>query len=147
LVREFTFHFAIGESLQLGGGPFGARAVGTVADGRVKGDRITGRVIGPSADWAIIGPDGFAQIDVRAQIRTDDGADLYIHYTGSLELTDAITAALFGDGQTDFGDAYWWTHVRLESGSEQYRWVNRTLFVGQGRAAADGIEYEIYRLA
>ena len=35
---------------------------------------------------------------------------------------------------------------RLESGAEEYRWVNRTLFVGRGRGN-DGIEYEVSRLA
>ena len=52
-----------------------------------------------------------------------------------------------GDGETNFGAQYWYTNVRLESGAEQYQWVNRALSVGQGRMATDGIEYEIYRLA
>jgi hypothetical protein len=95
----------------------------------------------------IVGADGYAQIDVRAQLRTDDGADLYIHYTGSLEMNDAVMSAVQADGDTVFGDQYWWTHVRIESGAERYDWVNRTLFIGQGRIATDGIEYEIYRLA
>jgi hypothetical protein len=146
LVHEFTFHFAFGESFQIGGGPFGARFVGVVGEGWVKGDRINGHLVGPAADWAIAGADGYAQIDVRAQIRTDDGADLYLHYNGSLEMSEAAMAALLGDGETSFGDNYWFTHVRLESGAERYQWVNRAMFVGHGRAATDGIEYEIYRL-
>ena len=32
-------------------------------------------------------------------------------------------------------------------GETRYRWVNRTMFVGQGRATTDGVEYEIYRVA
>ena len=56
-------------------------------------------------------------------------------------------AAAAGDGETNFGAQYWYTNVRLESGAEQYQWVSRALFVGQGRMATDGIEYEIYRLA
>jgi Protein of unknown function (DUF3237) len=147
LVHEFTLHAAMGESVGVGGGPFGDRAVAVVADGWVKGDRITGRLIGPGADWVLVGSDGYAHIDVRAQIRTDDGATLYIHYDGSIELNQPVMAALFSDGETNYGDYPWYTHVRLESGADQYRWVNRTLFVGQGRVVADGIEYEMYRLA
>ena len=58
-----------------------------------------------------------------------------------------MVTAVLGDGETSFGDRYFCTHVRLESGAEQYLWVNRTLFLGHGRIAADGVEYEIYRLA
>ena len=80
------------------------------------------------------------------QIRTDDGVDLYLSYQGSLEMNEALVTALMSGGETSFADAYWCTHLRLESGAEQYRWVNRTLFVGRGRAN-DGIEYEVFRLA
>ena len=58
-----------------------------------------------------------------------------------------MVTAVLGDGETSFGGRYFCTHVRLESGAEQYSWVNRTLFVGHGRIATDGVEYEIYRLA
>ncbi|MDY7101929.1 MAG: DUF3237 domain-containing protein [Actinomycetota bacterium] len=147
LVHEFTLHAALGESFRIGGGPYGSRGVGTVAGGSVKGQRISGELVGPGADWVVRGTDGYAQIDVRAQIRTDDGAILYLSYNGSLELNEVTTAALAGDGSTDFGDNDWFVHLRLEAGAEQYRWVNRTLFVGRGRVVADGVEYEVHRLA
>jgi hypothetical protein len=147
LAHEFTLHASLGDTLQMGGGPFGARVVTTVTGGWVKGSRLNGRVVGPGADWAILGADGFAHLDVRAQVRTDDGADLFVHYTGSLELTDATMAALLGDGETEFVDQYFRSHVRVESGDERYGWVNRALFVGEGRIASDGVEYEVYRLA
>jgi hypothetical protein len=85
-------------------------------------------------------------IDVQAQIRTEDAPNLYIHDTGSLELNEAVMAAAAGDGETHFGAQYWYTHVRRESGAEQYQWVNRALFVGQGRMATDGIDQELYPL-
>jgi len=147
-IREFTLHAALGDTFPIGVGPLGSRSVGTVGEGWVRGERINGTLVGPGADWALLGADGYAQVDVRAQIRTDDGANLYLHYTGSLQLTDAVMAALLGGGdETNFGDAEWFTHVRIESGDERYQWVNRTLFVGHGRAVTGGIEYEIYRLA
>ena len=51
---------------------------------------------------------------------------------GSLEMNEAVMAAAAGDGETNIGAQYWYTHVGLESGAEQYQWVNRALFVGQG---------------
>jgi hypothetical protein len=147
LVPEFTFHATLGETLMVNGGPFGARTVICVTGGWAKGDRINGQIVGSGADWALLGADGYAQLDVRGQIRTDDGADLFIHYTGSLELNEAAATAAFSDAETSYADQYFRTHVRLESGAEQYAWVNRALFVGEGRLTSNGVEYEIYRLA
>jgi hypothetical protein len=77
----------------------------------------------------------------------DDDADLYVHYTRALELNDKAMAAVLGTEETSVGDQYFRTHVRIESGEERYAWVNRTLFVGEGRLASDGVEEEVYRLA
>ncbi len=145
LVHEFTLEVSRGESLTVGAGPSGRRVVAAVGSGRVEGDRINGAIVGPGADWAVLGGDGYFQIDVRAQIRTDDGAVLLLTYTGSLELNEKVTAALAG-GETRPEDQYCRIHVRMESGDERYRWVNRTLFVGEGRLTSGGVVYEISRV-
>lgn len=145
LVHELTFQVARGEAYPVGRGPFGQRVVAAVDGGWVTGERINGVIVGPGADWAVLGDDRFFQIDVRAQIRTDDGAVLLLTYTGSLELNEPVQAALSG-GETRFEDHYYRTHVRLESGDEGYAWVNRTLFVGRGRILPDGVVYEVYRV-
>lgn len=145
LVHEFTLQISRGETLLVGAGPFGRRVVGAVGDGSVKGDRINGAIVGPGADWAVLGGDGYFQIDVRAQIKTNDGAVLLLTYTGSLELNERVKAALAG-GETRFEDQYCRTHIRMESGDERYRWVNRTLFLGQGRLTDGGVVYDVYRV-
>jgi hypothetical protein len=145
LVHEFTLQVSQGEALLVGAGPFGRRVVGAVGDGSVTGDRINGAIVGPGADWAVLGADGYFQIDVRAQIKTNDGAVLLLTYTGSLELNDRVRAALRG-GETQLDDQYFRTHVRMECGDERYSWVNRTLFVGQGRLTPGGVVYDIYRV-
>lgn len=146
LVHEFTFHATLSETLPVGAVPAGTRAVAVVSGGRAEGERIRGAVVGPGADWAIIGSDGWVHVDVRLQVRTDDGAVLLLTYTGSLELNDAARAALRG-GSTNFGDHAFATHLRIECGDERYAWVNRTLFVGEGRLLPGGVEYRVHRLA
>lgn len=145
LVHEFTLTVTRGESFAVGDGPFGRRSVAAIGGGRAVGERINGELVGPGADWAVLGGDGYFQIDVRTQIRTADGAVLLLTYTGALEVNDRARKALAG-GETGFDDQYCRTHVRLESGAERYRWVNRTLFVGQGRLTPDGIVYDIARV-
>jgi hypothetical protein len=145
LAHEFTFTLSRGESMVVGTGPFGRRMVAAVEDGRVTGERISGVVVGPGADWAVLGHDGYLHIDVRAQVRTHDGALLLLTYTGSLELNDKVGAA-FAGGETTFADQYFRTHVRMETGDERYSWVNRTLFAGEGRITPGGAVYDVYRL-
>lgn len=146
LVHELTFRATLGESLPIGAGPSGQRAVAIVTGGVATGDRIRGTLVGPGADWVVIGADGYGQIDVRAQIRTDDGVHILVTYTGSLELNEKVMGS-FAGGETSFDDQYFRTHIRMECGDERYAWVNRTLFVGRGRMTGDGVEYEVYRLA
>ena len=145
LVHEFTLQVSRGEALLVGAGPSGRRVVAAVGDGSVTGDRINGMIVGPGADWAVLGSDGYFQIDVRAQIKTNDGAVLLLTYTGSLELNERVTAALAG-GETRLEDHYYRIHVRMESGDERYSWVNRTLFVGEGRLTPAGVVYDVYRV-
>src|SRR4051812_36607849 len=55
IIREFTLHFALGETFPIDIGPFGNRSVGTVGEGWAHGGRINGTLVGPTADWALIG--------------------------------------------------------------------------------------------
>ena len=147
LELEFTYDAKLAPALVPGAGPYGTRMVMTVIDGQVKGERISGTLTGAGADWAVIGPDGWARLDVRAQIQTDDGAVIYVSYPGLLQLTEKVMEAVqTGAAGTDFDDQYFRTTPRLETGDERYAWVNQTLFVGRGRMIPGGVEYEVYRV-
>ena len=145
LVQECVFHADLSEPLDLGSGPAGARMVIPVAGGWVKGARLNGTVVGPGGDWAVLGADGFARLDVRAQLQTDDGAVIYITYTGLLELNDAAMGGLAG-GSTEYEDQYFRTTPHFETGDERYRWLTTSLFVARGRLVPGAVEYEISRL-
>ena len=79
----------------------GVRVVGGVTTGTVRGHRVNGTIVGPGADWMLIGPDGFGRVDVRLQIETDDGAVIYVRYEGLIELNAASSAALMDRGRRD----------------------------------------------
>ena len=44
-----------------------------------------------------------------------------------------ILSALAGGEETDYGDTYFMTQPRLETGDPRYEWVNRTVAVAEGR--------------
>lgn len=147
LHHEFTMRAAVESGLPIGAGPSGLRLVAAVTTGTVTGERVNGTIVGPGADWVKVGDDGFARVDVRLQIRTDDGALIYASYDGLLELNDTTIAALGNPSrETAWDDQYFRTAPVFETGANQYEWMQRSLFVARGRVTTDGVEYEVYRV-
>ena len=115
--------------------------------GEVVGNRLNGAVLG-GGEWALIGPDGYLRVDVRAQIETNDGAFLYVQYSGLLEMNAAVQNATENQTGTEFTDQYFYTNPRFETGDARYSWLNTTFFIGEGRIIPDlGIEYRVWRPA
>lgn len=92
---------------------------------------------------------------MRTQARTADGESLYIHYTGVLKIDEAGGKVLgwAKDAKTtNFGDHQWFAGPIVETSSEKFKWVETTLFVGEGRfvveddGASEAVEYEIYKV-
>lgn len=147
LALEFMFEAQLGEPLIPGAGPYGTRMVVPLASGTVKGERITGTVTGTGGDWALVGPDGWARVDVRGQILTDDGAVILVTYGGVLELNEKVMVAMAAGEGTEFEDQYFRITPRLETGDARYGWVNQTVFIARGRLVGGGVLYEVYRAA
>lgn len=147
LQYEFTIHPTLGTRHVVGAGPYGGRVVAGVDGGWVRGERMNGAVVGPGADWALANGDGFARVDVRLQIVTDDQATVFVAYTGLLEVNDAVSAALTSpDKETSWDDQYFRVTPRFECGAQQYSWLHHSVFVARGRIATDGVEYEVSRV-
>jgi hypothetical protein len=145
LVHEFSFTAMLKPPLPIGAGPLGTRVYYDVIGGEISGDRLRGTLLG-GGEWALVGADGFIRIDVRLQAETHDGAFLYIQYRGLLGLNDAVQGALESGAGTDFGDQYFFTNPRIETGDERYAWVNTTFFVGEGHVLPGlGVEYRVFR--
>lgn len=147
LVHEFTFTAQLAPSVPVGTGPFGTRRIREVVGGEVTGDRIRGRVGTGGGDWVLLGPDGWGRLDVRLTIHTDDDAHLYVQYFGVIEYTDAALAANAGERSSDYDEHYFRTAPRIETGDERYAWVNRTVFVADGRLhPGPVVEYRVHRV-
>lgn len=96
-------------------GPAGTRVVVDVLEGRVEGERLKGALEGPGGDWFLVGPDGTGTLDVRAQIRTDDGALIHVHYVGRTDGREAANGApIYVAPMFETGDtlAYEWYEAR-----------------------------------
>lgn len=126
---------------------FGSRMFVEIAEGKVSGERLNGTLLSGGGDWIVLGTDGWGQVDVRGQIGTDDGAYIYTHYTGLLELNDKVMNAIANGSATDWNDQYFRTTPRYETGDERYSWMTTSLFLAEGHLlAGSGVEYRVFRV-
>ena len=147
LVFEASYRAQITPPLDVGPGPSGHRMVFAVTGGDVEGERLNGIIHPGGGEWFLAGADGFGRVDVRFQMTTDDGANIYVQYFGILELTEATMAAVGTGAGSDFEDHYFRTTPRLETGDGRYAWVNQTVFVGKGHVLPGLlVEYDLYRV-
>lgn len=149
LIQELEYHADLIGMDEVGGGPFGQRMIANVSGGQFVGDRLKGSIVGAGADWLLVGQDGFCRLDVRATFKTVDGALIYVQYYGVAEMTPAVMDILAGGvDSTNYGDQYFFTNPRMETGDERYSWVNQTMFIGEGRLVpGPAVEYRVYRVA
>jgi hypothetical protein len=134
----------LGDSITIGKVPIGTRSIGVVTGGTFEGERLKGTVLTPGADWVLFDERRIGRIDVRLILKTDDGANIYMQYFGVLQLNTAMQTAFAEGTETQFGDNYFMTQPRFETGDERYSWLNDVVAVAEGRAIAGGVEYLVY---
>ena len=144
LTPLFELQGRIGSNTMVGQAPVGTRVIAELTGGTFTGERLSGQVLTPGADWLLIDNSGFGHIDVRLTLATSDGAHIYMRYTGLLEYNDALTAALAEGGTTRYGDNYFVTQPRFETGDARYAWLNSIVAVAEGRLLEGGVQYRVF---
>ena len=82
-----------------------------------------------------------------AQFTTHDGAYILLHYTGLVEQSVAFKSAAEASEEIGFEDQYMRLSIQFDTGDPRYAWLNRHLFVAQGRLLGTGhIEYAKFRI-
>ncbi len=139
LVPLATLQVQLKPPIEVGAGCAGTRVIVEVASIQVKGDRLNAEMMGGAvADWLLIGPEGTGTLDVRAALRTDDGAIIFMQYNGKLgsDLSQGLQLPT---------TAY--VAPRFETCDERYAWLNRIQAVGKGTVHEDlSLDYEWYEV-
>lgn len=142
-----NYHAVLGDNVEVGAGAFGNRVIVEVHGGAFEGPRIKGKFReAAGADWLTLGADGYGHLDVRVTLQTQDDALVYMEYTGKLQINEAAANAMAGNGQTDYGDHYFYTTPRFQTGDERYAWMNNIVCVSQGRLLPNRVEYNVYQM-
>lgn len=122
--------------------PGGERVIVTVTGGAFEGPRLKGTIMPTGGDW-VLSNDGVIRLDVRATLQTDDGAYVYVQYFGIKRPEEGKAAAEPG-GATEYGQEYFMTSPRFETGDERYAWLNGLVTVAEGKAIPGGVAYRVY---
>jgi len=139
--------------LAVGASPWRNRRVSDIAGGRFEGPRLTGNVRRSGTDWSEGGQavDGgiATAIDVRSLWETDDGALIYVTYTGRLIIPAGVTGAFRDPAALEALDpaAYYFRIAPMfETAAEPYRWLNEMVVVGMVKRTPKGVDYRIFEV-
>src|SRR5437660_8503629 len=123
----------------IGQTPAGIRQVFIVKAGTFDGPKLKGTLLPGGGDWATLRPDGAVQLDVRATLSTDDGALVYVYYSGIIGDAMKIAGRIFGGEDVPLSEYYFYSNPMFQTGAPQYDWLNRTVAIGRGRVIAGGV--------
>jgi hypothetical protein len=130
-----TVTIRVDDQMRLEGAPFGTRVVGTAAECRWEGDRITARgVLTPATDWVLVDSAGNGTVDARMTFETDDGAVICLRYQGRIAYRGEAGARVV-------------VAPTFETNDERYAWLNWVQAIGKGRRRGTELVYELYEVS
>jgi hypothetical protein len=142
----FSLAIEVGAPIVAGDFGYGVRRIVPILGGKVRGEDIKGRILPYGADFQIIRPSGFTELEAKYAFEMDDGAIVYIENTGirfgPKELLDRIANGEIVDPAL----IYFRSVPRFETGAENYRWLMESLFVGVGARYPDRVEIDVHQV-
>lgn len=148
---EFIFHFEldIEPAIEIGDVPIGRRLIGPIAGGSFEGPGLPGgpplkgEVVPGGGDWLFVRSDGVLDLDVRTTLRTEDGALIYMPYTGLLVIPEGqMPQVMSGEVPPD----YMTVSIRFETGDERYAALNQLIAVGTGSLGPGKVYYDVFAI-
>jgi hypothetical protein len=128
LQSEFAFELLLDVDPQIDAGHV---RIAPVTGGTFSGPGLRGTVHPGGADY-ITQVAGHSSLDVRITLETDDGALVYMTYTGIVARGDA--------------GLYWRVRPIFSTASEKYDWLNHAVFVGKNKQVPDKVAYDVFRI-
>ena len=133
LVPMGTITAQLGDQIELGSGPKGVRLISDVVSLEVASERVKASLAtNDAADWLTISDNGtLGCLDVRFTLKTDNGAYIYVEYSGRAEMETGLIA----------------TAPTFQTSHEKYLWLNRVQAVAAGYIDDTGkLTYSLYEV-
>jgi hypothetical protein len=123
--------------------PLGTRLTFAIGGGRCDGPRLSGEFLAVGGDWVLIGTDGIARLDVRATLRTDDGATVDLTSTGRAHLDGDAVRRFYAGELVGMGEMYARSSPLFVTGDERYAWLNGLHTVAVNRFSLAEVHYDV----
>ena len=128
LESEFLLELSLDVADQLDNGH---TSIAPVTGGTFGGPKLKGTVRNFGADW-ITQVSGHSSLDVRIVLDTDDGAIIYMSYTGVIR-----------PGENGL---YWRVRPIFQTASEKYDWLNHIVCIGKNKQIPGKVAYDIFQI-
>jgi hypothetical protein len=100
-------------------------------------------------DWEIVrnhdGDQQTAHLDTRYNLRTHDGAAIYLQTTGTRTGQREVLESL-GRKEVSAEDFRMRLHVMAETGDERYSWLNQAVIVASAGRVKNMVIYDAFQL-
>ncbi|KAI0478860.1 hypothetical protein GGR56DRAFT_689889 [Xylariaceae sp. FL0804] len=116
-------------TIDMGLAPQGSSKLIPIIGGSFDGPRMSGKILDVGGDWGLTDRFGTYHADTRYQLRTDDGADIYIRTAGPAQADGTL-------------------HLRatFDTGSPDYYWLNNIIAVGVLNSGDDYVVIDAWQL-
>lgn len=122
-----ALRLATAATLEIGATSLGTLMIFPVVGGSFEGERLRGKVLAGGGDWVTADGNGAFTLDLRVTLETDDGALIYMTFTGV----------------RDDATHYFRTVPRFETAAPRYAFLNRLLAIGIGEIRPEGPRHVI----
>ncbi|SEH50277.1 DUF3237 domain-containing protein [Tardiphaga sp. OK245] len=142
----FSLSIKVGTPIVAGDLGYGIRRVIPVLGGTVQGEGTKGTIHSGGADFQIIRPDGFTELEAKYTFELDDGAVIYIENIGvRFGPKEALDRIARGEA-VDPALIYFRSVPKFETGHPSYRWLMQNLFIGVGARHPDRVELAVHQV-
>src|SRR5262245_23750372 len=147
LVFAFELRATVGDPVEVGQTAHGRRRIVPIQGGTVRGPMLTATVVKDSgADWQLIQPDGFSELDTRYTLRTEKGELVYVQNAGIRHAAPDVMQKLLAGQIVDPRLVYFRTVPKFGTSVPGLQWLARSVSVGIGERFPNEVVVRFYRL-
>ena len=146
LTLAFEARVQVGPPMEVGDVAHGRRRIVPILGGTFEGPGIKGTVRSGGADWQIIRPDGFSELDTRYTLETDKGQIIYVQNAGIRHASPELMKRLLAGELVDPSLVYFRTVATFETAAPELQWLTKAIFVGTGQRYPSDVRVQFWKL-